>query len=70
MTEKSSEQKLVDICFEIAIAMKMNSKNFEKMSRDEVGEWVAKQLKDCGYSTKPCGSSWGVLVDENGKFKR
>jgi len=28
---------------------------------NEVAEWVADQLKQCGYPTKPCGMSWGVL---------
>jgi len=23
--------------------------------------WVAEQLRGCGFDTTPCGSSWGVL---------
>ena len=59
----SDKQKLVDIAFQVAMTMHGNQKVFKKMSQEEVGEWVAEQLKMCGYPTTPCGSSWGVLTD-------
>ena len=65
MPEKSKEQHLVDLCFEIAITMQMNQKWLKKQSRDDIGKWVADQLKNCGFPTTPCGSSWGVLTEPN-----
>jgi len=63
MEQRSKEQKLVDICFEIAITMQMSQKWLQKQSRDDIGKWVADQLKVCGFPTTPCGASWGVLTD-------
>lgn len=54
------EQKLVDICFAVGI-MLHDHPNLQYMTREEVGEWIAKQLKDNGFPTKPVGMSWGVL---------
>lgn len=55
------EQKLVDIMFEVA---QLSATHFHsnKTSREEHMAWVAKQLKDSGFETTPCGASWGVLV--------
>ena len=60
MINQKPEQKLVDICFEIALTMKGNKK-LNKMSNDDLAKWVADQLDGCGFKTFPCGSSWGVL---------
>jgi hypothetical protein len=40
---------------------------FRGKSIQEVAEWTAGQLRDCGFPTVPCGMSWGVLVDESDK---
>lgn len=56
-----TEQQLVDIAFELVLTMHANRKSFKNKSREEVAEWVAKQLANCGFKTEPCGSSWGVL---------
>ena len=65
MPERSNEQKLVDLCFSMAMTLHMNQHWLEMQSRDELAEWVAKQLKDGGFPTKPCGISWGVLIEPN-----
>jgi hypothetical protein len=59
----NNERKLIDITFEIAMLMhdKEFRKSFAKKSREELAEWVAKQLKGCGFETIPMGSSWGYL---------
>lgn len=53
------EQKLVDIVFEVAI---VSAKYMNGKPNDEIAAWVAHQLKECGFDTKPCGMSWGVLL--------
>jgi len=62
----SNEQMLVDICFELAMKMRMGTKVFE--NNEQCGEWVAKELREHGFDTKPCGMSWGVCVDKNGEY--
>jgi hypothetical protein len=50
--------------FDVAFAVKGNARSFEKLNREEFAEWVAKQLRDCGFDTRPSGCSWGVLKNE------
>lgn len=54
------EQDLVDIMFQIAITI-ANNVYFDNLSNEEIAIWVAKQLKECGFETKPSGMSWGKL---------
>lgn len=58
--EKSNEQKLVDLCFELVLTATQDKK-FCKKSNEEKAAWVADQLRKCGFDTKPVGCSWGVL---------
>lgn len=61
------EQKLIDIMFEVAQASYLmwrtpeERAEYYKNIRDGHMEWVAKQLKECGFPTVPMGASWGVL---------
>lgn len=62
------EQKLVDLCFQIALMISTPGKDrgdipydLTKLSTPEKAAWVADQLRACGFDTKPVGSSWGVL---------
>lgn len=55
------EQKLIDIMFEMALTMHSHSDHFKTQTREQVAEWVAGQLRSCGFDTAPCGSSWAVL---------
>ena len=64
MPERSKEQKLVDICFEMAITLQMNQEWLKKQSREDVADWVADILKKNGFPTTPCGMCWGVLTNE------
>jgi hypothetical protein len=57
----TSEQKIVDLTFSIAIAMQMNRRWFKGKSNEEVATWVAEKLRSCGIDTQPMGASWGVL---------
>jgi hypothetical protein len=65
--EVKSEQKLIDIMFEIAQASYMMDreraavKEYYNEKRDEHMKWVADQLRMCGFETVPAGLSWGVL---------
>lgn len=34
-----------------------------KCDLDQIMEWVAHNLKECGFPTRSVGSSWGVLYD-------
>lgn len=58
---EKDKQTLIDIVFETVMIVAKH-KSFRKMSNQELAEWTAKQLKDCGFPTIPCGSSWGVLT--------
>ena len=57
-------QKLIDICFQ-CVLVATDSKNCYKIKNaksDEIkAEWVARQLRGCGFDTEPMGISWGVL---------
>lgn len=59
------EQKLIDIMFDIVMTMHDYPKSFENATREQKAEWVAKQLRGCGFDTIPMGSSWGVLVEKD-----
>lgn len=59
-----NEQKLIDICFEIALTIHRD-KSFNLKSREEIAKWVAKQLRVCGFDTQPVGASWGKLKHSN-----
>jgi len=61
----SREQKLIDICFSIAITLHMHQAGWKDASIEEVAEWVATQLQECGFPTHPVGMSWGVLEKES-----
>ena len=67
--KRSKEQQLVDICFSIALTVKDNYKHFKKKDNEFVANWVAEQLRGCGFDTSPCGSSWGVLNFNKDKIK-
>jgi hypothetical protein len=65
------EQKLVDLCFEISLMLSTpgvdrdgTPYDMTKWSIGEKADWIAIQLKSCGFETKPVGSSWGVLIKE------
>jgi hypothetical protein len=53
-------QKLVDICFSVAIMVHCEER-FIKRGKDGVAAYVAEQLKGCGFPAHPSGMSWGIL---------
>ena len=61
-------QKEIDVLFELTLTVHEKNwfgKRKDKRDRDEVQEWVAKQLANSlGIYTIPCGASWGVLTTE------
>jgi phage replication-related protein YjqB (UPF0714/DUF867 family) len=68
----SQEQKLVDLCFEIALTISANGSDRKgqplllcSLSDEKKAEWIAKQLRSAGFDTKPCGASWGILTGES-----
>ena len=58
MRQRSKEQQLVDIMYQIAMT---SAQYLHGKSNEEIAEWVSKQLRDCGFDTEPRGASWGVL---------
>ena len=30
-------------------------------TKEQLAEWIARNLRDLGFDTQPMGSSWGVL---------
>ena len=62
--EKRSEQKLVDIAFElVSVVSAYYETHFKPMTQEQRMAWVATQLRANGYHTEPMGLSWGVLCD-------
>ena len=61
-----NEQKLVDICFEIALMINdpKYRDGFSKLNGEDTAKYVSKQLEGCGFPTRPVGMSWGVLIDK------
>jgi len=57
---KNNDQKLVDLCFHIGITIHAYE-ILQKLSRKDLGTWVADQLRNNGFDTTPVGLSWGVL---------
>lgn len=62
------EQKLIDICFQIGLAVHSNEWFFREKSSEQVAEWIATQLSECGFPTRPVGGSWGIL-EKTGESK-
>ena len=61
---QSKEQQLVDICFQLISTSWMEEetrRHFIEMGHEKRMEWVATQLRNCGFDTYPAGCSWGVL---------
>ena len=59
MSDRSREQKLIDIMFEIAMK---SAQSMHGKSNLEIANWVANTLDSCGFPTQLCGASWGVLI--------
>ena len=66
--QREREQELVDICFQLVLTVREHVRRFPKDS-EKMAAWVAGQLRACGFDTKPCGASWGVLVHKKGTKK-
>ncbi len=59
------EQKEINLLYNLTITIHEHEwfgKRKKPRDREEVQEWVAKQLADSEIYTTPCGSSWGVLT--------
>lgn len=64
MSDKSNEQQLVDIAFQlVGTALMHYETHFKNMSQEKRMAWVATQLRECGFHTEPVGASWGMLCD-------
>jgi hypothetical protein len=61
MNHRANEQQLIDISFQIAETMFQHRRHFVTFTVDQRMEWVANQLRSCGFDTEPHGASWGVL---------
>ena len=61
-SERSNEQVLIDIMFEVAMMIKTNDK-LRKKSNEELAEWIIYQLKELGFITVPAGISLAVLIE-------
>jgi hypothetical protein len=67
--QKSREQQLVDILFEVAFKIRHNSAMFICMSDDDFAASIRHALNGSGFKTEPMGCSWAVLTEgeKNGK---
>lgn len=57
----STEQRLVDLIFEVGMVTKIYADSFTNIPTEEYAEWIAQQLRLHGFETTPRGLSWGVL---------
>lgn len=72
MEPTTREQRLVDLCFSIALMLSdTNGRDREgkkltlyKWPQEKKAAWIAEQLRACGFPTQPCGASHGVLVSD------
>lgn len=55
--------KLIDITFQCVLtATDDRCYKIKNAKSDKIkAEWVAKQLRSCGFDTQPLGMCWGVL---------
>jgi hypothetical protein len=61
-SQLESEQKLIDLMYEIAMkAYEWHAHN-DDVTMPDIAQWVTNALRSCGYETMPCGSAWGVLI--------
>lgn len=58
--KKSHEQTLIDCCFTFAL---MSKAYMVGKDNEEVAKWVAHNLAELGFHTRPMGMSWGVLCE-------
>lgn len=60
------EQELVDLCFEIGMAAAKGFQNRLGLAddREQVANWIALNLRECGFDTAPMGMSHGVLRED------
>jgi hypothetical protein len=58
-----NEQKLIDLCFSLVLHYRtyQNHDLMQTKTQEETAEWVADNLRECGFPTTPTGMSWGVL---------
>jgi len=64
MQNRSREQKLVDILFEVAMMTK-ESKSLQELDREKYAEWIRHQLDLCGFKNfGPIGVLWCKLLEE------
>lgn len=57
-----NECTLVNIMFEVAMFIHTD-RRFENMTREEIAEWIGKQLDGCGFKGGPVGMSWYSLKE-------
>lgn len=57
------QRKLYDIIFQTGIMIHTHP-DFKGKTTEEVAEWIASQLNQCGFYNVPVGSCWGVPVSE------
>ena len=63
--EKSNEQRLIDILFEIAFKIRYDPDRFKGMSEDDFATAIRYILNGSGFKTEPMGSSWAVLKSDS-----
>jgi hypothetical protein len=58
------EQRLVDAVFScvFTVTHRDYAATFARMPREQVAVWVAEQLRERGFDTRPVGAFWGVLT--------
>ena len=59
--ERRVAQKLINICFSIGLVISDDRNGMINKTNEEKAEWIAEELRGCGFDTHPCGASWGVL---------
>ena len=65
---RNKEQLLVDICFQIAFVVAENHKWFEKKTKEQISDWVRKQLKENGLEIEILENNQKVLKGKRSKY--
>ena len=64
MKNRSKQQRLIDIMFQIAF-MVHSHESFKGKDYDYISDYIREQLNACGFEVRPMGSSRAALMNES-----
>jgi hypothetical protein len=59
--EEPTAQKVLDIMFQVSMTIQNERAIFDKMSNDDLANWINEQLASCHIPVQPVGSKWAQI---------